>query len=301
RALEHLRALEKRAGDDEQVLAALVEFYERIGEKAGSLALLQRLSARGGADPQHLIELGARYWRDGDKKKALQTWQRIRTLGRDRADGLLRLGELYLEHDLVDEALALLEEAVRLEPKAIRPKKALAIALERAGSTASTRDGRKLHHDAALRIWEGLLKESGKNEDLKREARQHIVTLWSLSGTLSPQTAALDRRLRGNPPDLEAGRLLAEAEIRLRRYPEAERTLKRILAAAPSDLQSLSRLERVLGLERKLDEAIAVLERLARADPKRARECYQRMAEYAAELYRDEDAIRYASRVVELS
>jgi len=301
RALEHLRALEKRAGDDEQVLAALVEFYERVGEKAGSLALLQRLSARGGADPQHLIELGARYWRDGDKKKALQTWQRIRTLGRDRADGLLRLGELYLEHDLVDEALALLEEAVRLEPKAIRPKKALAIALERAGSTASTRDGRKLHHDAALRIWEGLLKESGKNEDLKREARQHIVTLWSLSGTLSPQTAALDRRLRGNPPDLEAGRLLAEAEIRLRRYPEAERTLKRILAAAPSDLQSLSRLERVLGLERKLDEAIAVLERLARADPKRARECYQRMAEYAAELYRDEDAIRYASRVVELS
>src|SRR5688500_248389 len=87
----------------------------------------------------------------------------------------------------------------------------------------------------------------------------------------------------------------------MRRDPAAERTLNKIVAAAPGDLESLSRLERVLGLQRKLAEAIAVLERLARADPKRARECYQKMADYAAELYRDDDAIRYISRVVELS
>ena len=301
RALEALRALEARAGDDEQVLTALVDFYERVGEKAGSLALLQRLSAKGGSDPEHLVELGSRYWREGDKKKAMQTWQRIRTVSRDRVTGLVRLGELYLEHDLVDEALALLEEAARLEPKQTRPKKAYALALERAGTTASARDSKKLHHETALALWERLLKEAGKNGELKREARQHIVTLWSLSGSLAPRSAALARRLAANPPDLEAGRLLAEAEIRMRRYPEAERTLTKIVTAAPGDLDSLSRLERVLGLQRKLAEAITVLERLARADPKRARECYQKMADYAAELYRDEDAIRYVTRVVELS
>jgi tetratricopeptide (TPR) repeat protein/HEAT repeat protein len=301
RALEQLRALEARAGNDEQVLTALVDFYERVGEQAGSLALLQRLSAKGDSDPEHVVELGARYWREGDKKKALQTWQRLRALGRDRADGLVRLGELYLEHDLATEALALLEEAVKAEPKQLRPKKAYALALERAGSTASARETKKLHHDAALALWERILKESGKNIELKREARQHIVTLWSLSGTLTPRTTALSRRLAATPPDLDAGRLLAEAEIRLRRYPEAERTLNRVVAAAPGDLESLSRLERVLGMQRKLPEAIVVLERLAKADPKRARECYQRMADYAAELYRDDDAIRYVSRVVELS
>ncbi len=300
RAIEQLRALETRSADDDEILAALVDFYERVGEKAASLALLQRLSARGGADPQHLVELGARYWQEGDKKKAIATWQRIRALAKDRTQGLLLLGETYLEHDLVKEALETLEEAVRLEPRQIKLRKALALALERAGTSGSGRDQRQTFHDRALKLWEQLLNENLKNPQLAREARQHIVTLWNLSGSLAPRAQGLARRLDATPPDLEAGRLLAEVELRLRRYPEAERTLKKITAAAPGDLESLVWLERVLGLQHKLGEAIQVLERLARAEPKRAREYYQRMAEYAAELYRDDDAIRYASRAVEL-
>lgn len=298
-ALTHLRRLEARSGDDDEILAALVDFYERVDEKAGSLALLQRLSARGSSDPQHLVELGSRYWQQGDKKKALATWQRIRAIP-DRIQGLLILGELYLEHDLIPEALATLEEAVRIEPKQVRLRRAYALALERAGTGASLKEGRQTYHERALKVWEQILKEN-VNSQLAREARQHIVTLWSLGGSLAPRASGLERRLKATPPDLDAGRLLAEAQVRLRRYPEAERTLRTIVAANPGDVESLLRLERVLGLERKLSEAILVLERLARADPKRAREYYQRMAEYAAELYRDDDAIRFASRSVELS
>ena len=292
RALEQLRALENRSADDDEVLAALVDFYQRISEKASSLALLQRLSARGGADPQHLVELGSRYWQEGDKKKAVATWQRIRLTEKDRVAGLLTLGDLYLEHDLVKEALETFDEAVKLDSKQVRPRRAQAIALERAGTAASSRDARQQYHDRALKLWEQLLKDSGGNVQLAREARQHLVTLWSLSGSLAPRTAALLRRLDAKPPDLDAGRLLAEAEMRLRRYSEAERTLKKIVAVAPGDVESLSWLERVLGLQHKLAEAIDVLERLSRAEPKRAREYFQRMAEYAAELYRDDDAIR---------
>jgi HEAT repeat protein len=40
---------------------------------------------------------------------------------------------------------------------------------------------------------------------------------------------------------------------------------------------------------------------LVELDPKRAREFFQRMAQYAAELYRDEDAIKFAARAVQLS
>lgn len=301
RALAALRGLEARSGDDDQVLAALVDFYERVGEKASSLTLLQRLASRGASDPQHLVELGSRYWQEGDKKKALATWQRVRLVSTDRSQGLLTLGELYLEHDLVTEAVQALQEAVRLDPKQLRLRKAYALALERAGTAASNRDAKKLYHDQALELWERILKEEANSPQLAREARQHIVTLWSLAGTLAPRSLHLQRRLAGTPPDLEAGRLLAEAEVRARRYTEAERTLRKIVAAAPGDIESLSRLERVLGLSQRLGEAIAVLELLGRADPKRAREYYQRMAEYAAQLYRDDDAIRYATRAVELS
>ena len=56
------------------------------------------------------------------------------------------------------------------------------------------------------------------------------------------------------------------------------------------------RLERVLVVERKLSDAIVVLERLSKLEPKRAREYYQRMAGYAAELYQDDRALSYAAR-----
>src|SRR6202000_235142 len=67
------------------------------------------------------------------------------------------------------------------------------------------------------------------------------------------------------------------------------------------DIESMAYLERVLVLEHKLRPAISVLERLAESDPKRAREYYQRMASSAAELYQDDEAVRYAARAVELS
>jgi len=44
-----------------------------------------------------------------------------------------------------------------------------------------------------------------------------------------------------------------------------------------------------------------LIEKLVIVEPKRARELYQRMAQYALQLYKDEDAIRYAVRAVELN
>jgi len=299
RALAELGRLEARAGTDEDVLSALVEYYQRIGEKDRSVALLERLAASGSHDPEHLVELGTRYYAAGDKAKARTTWQRIRLVGTDRVRALLTLGDVLLEHDLTKEALEALAEAAKLEAGGSRAERAYALGLERAGGAAST-EARRGFHDQALALWEKLLRESAGRPDLAREARQHVVTLWGLRGQLSQRMVGLSRRFEQNPPDLEAGRLLAEAEIRLRRHASAERTLRRLVELAPGDQESLERLERVLVLERKLAEAIEVLERLVALEPKRSREYHQRMAEYAAELYRDDDALRYAARAVEL-
>ncbi len=53
--------------------------------------------------------------------------------------------------------------------------------------------------------------------------------------------------------------------------------------------------------EAKIADAIAVLEKLAQLEPKRARELYQRMAQYAVQIYKDDEAIKYAVRAVELN
>jgi tetratricopeptide (TPR) repeat protein len=301
RALEELKRLEARAGSDEDTLAALVEFYERVGEKERSLALLERLAAAGGREPEHLVELGARYWAAGDKTRAIATWQRIKTLVPDRVQGLLAEGDVLLDHDLVKEGLEALVEAAKLEPNATRASKAYALGLERAASTQSSGDARRVYLDEALARWEQILRGDKLTPDLAREARQHVVTLWSLRGQSPQRMIGLAKRFAATPPDLDAGRLLAEAELRARNFLAAERTLARVTELAPTDAAALGRLEAVLVQEHKLKEAIGVLERLVTLEPKHAREHYQRMAEYAAELYQDDDAVKYAARAVELA
>ncbi|HEV8246905.1 MAG TPA: tetratricopeptide repeat protein, partial [Polyangiaceae bacterium] len=300
RAVTELGKLEARSGNDEQTLSALVDFYERVGERDRSLALLQKLAGGGGTDPQHVIELGTRYWQAGDKKRAVSTWQRLRVVVADRAQALLLLGEIYLEHDMPKDALDSLREASKLSPKQQRYKKSYALALERVGGAAAKEQKQALH-DEAYKLWESLLRDPASSRELQREARQHIVSLWKLSEQLPQRTRGLERRFFKSPPDLEAGRLLAEAHLRKPNYPDAERVLSRLVELAPGDVESLERLERTLVLEHKLPEAIEKLEQLAKLEPKRAREYYQRMAEYASEQYKDDDAIRYAARAVELS
>lgn len=300
RAVAELAQLEARSRGDEETLAALAAFYERIDEKDRALAVLERLT-KTGADPRHLVELGSRYWEEGDKKRALATWARIKTRVADRAKALDVLSEVYLEHDLTKEALEALREARELAPGNPKYEKSYALALERAGAGAPDAAARAAAYGEARRIWEQILAGAGDKESVAREARQHIVTLFGLSGELEQRAPALARRLAATPPDLEAGRLLAEVELRLRRYAAAEATLRRVVALAPGDAASLTVLERVLVLEKKLDEAILVLKRLIVVEPKRAREFYQRMAKYAAELYRDDEAVEYAAKAVELS
>ncbi|HWO11816.1 MAG TPA: tetratricopeptide repeat protein, partial [Polyangiaceae bacterium] len=75
RALEALEGLEARARGDEEALAALVDFYERVGEPARALELLTRLAR--GDSKRYLIELGDRYFARGESDKALAIWQRI--------------------------------------------------------------------------------------------------------------------------------------------------------------------------------------------------------------------------------
>jgi cellulose synthase operon protein C len=298
RALKLLTELEQRVHEDE-LLAAVADFYERVEEKDKALKVLQKLANSTGGDPSHIIDLGDRYFQAGDKKKALETWARIKTMVPNRARAAAALGEVYLDHDMAAEALAALREAATLEPANLRYKKTLATALER---TATSLGSPQLRYGEARALWEELLGGPGKTDKvLARESRTHIVSLWALTHELAGQVGPLTSRFSANPPDLEAGRLLAEVQRKLHRLGEAENTLRRVVLLAPGDEESLLALERVLVQQQNLLGAIDVLAKLTEVDPKRAREFYQRMAQYAAELYRDDDAIKYAARAVELS
>ncbi len=299
-AVAELKKLEQRSQGDEQVQAALVDFYERVGESERGLALLERLSQGQRTDPHHLVELGDRYFREGDTEKAKRTWKRILLVVPSRSRALSILGEVYLDHDMAEEALDTLREATKLAPDDQRLKKALALALERAGAGAPKRV-RLRRYEESLRLWEHLLVAGKTDPRLAREARRHIITLWSLGGSLERRLAPLERNLKAKPPDLASGRLLAQSYLRLKRLPDAERVLYRVTHHAPGDVQSHLMLEQALVQQRKLAQAVEVLSKLVKMDPTRARDYYQRMGSYSAQMYKDDDAIRFAAKAVELS
>ncbi|HXN33934.1 MAG TPA: tetratricopeptide repeat protein, partial [Polyangiaceae bacterium] len=292
RALRLVTELEARAANDEEVLARVADFYARIGEKERSLKVLQRLAQTASGDPGHLVDLGDRYFQDGDVPLAVQTWKRILASVQPRAKAVCALGDVYLEHDMTTDALAAYKEAVQLEPANLAFKKALAAAYERA---RAYREARTLYEEVVAKA-----KEKG-DKALARECRSRIVTLWGLERVLDQQLPGLKRQFGATPPDIEAGRMLAEAQLHVRRLAEADSTLRRIIDLAPGDGESYLALERVLVQEGKIADAVAVLEKLAQLEPKRARELYERMAQYALQIYKDDDAIRYAARAVELN
>lgn len=299
-AVRELQRLEQRAQGDEQIQAALVDFYERVGEQERALKLLEQLSRGQGTDPQHLVELGDRYFREGDVEKAKRTWKRILVVVPSKSRALSILGDVYLDHDMPEEALETLREAVESSDDHDRYRKALALALERAGAGAPKRV-RLRRYEEALHLWEKLLVSAKDKPREAREARRHIITLWGLGGTLERRILPLERNMKAKPPDLASGRLLAEVYLRLKRTNDAERVLRQVVQEAPGDAQSLLLLERALVQQRKLADAIDVLKKLVKLQPDRAREFYQRMAQYSAEIYEDDDAIAFAARAVELS
>lgn len=289
RAMRLLTELEARGQTDEEVLSRLADFYGRIGESERSLKVLTRLAAVSANDPGHLVDLGDHYYQQGNHPLAIATWRRILTTITPRARALAALGEVQLEHDLTTDALASLREASSLEPQNLTYKKQLASVLERS----------KNYREARI-LWQEIAEKARLRADkvLAREARTRTVTLWGFEHILDAQIPLLKQKFATVPPDPESGRMLAEVQIHTRKLADAEITLRRLIQIAPGDADSYLALERVLVQQNKSSDAIPVLERLIAVEPKRARELYQRMAQYAAG---DEDAITYAARAVELN
>lgn len=293
RALRLLTELEARAGTDEDVLGRLADFYGRIGEGDKSLHVLTRLAGVPSNDAGHLVDLGAHYFQDGNRDLALQTWRRILTAVQPRARALAAFGDVLLEHDLVADALAALREAASIDRDNVQIKRQLAGALEKAKS-----------YGEAERLWLEIGERAKKANDrvLARDVRAHLVTVWSLERRLETQLSTLGTRFGALAPDLEAGRLLAEVQLHLRRTADAEVTLRRLVTLAPGDVDGLRALENVLNQSGKFEAAIEIAcEKLVAADPKTAREAYGRCATYAQKAFRDDDAVKYRQRAVELN
>ncbi|MFO0629117.1 MAG: tetratricopeptide repeat protein [Polyangiales bacterium] len=289
-ALQALAQASARAGGDAEVHERLAQAYARLGEARLAVRETELMAREAPDDPDALEALGERYLEQGDEARAMTTWARIREGARDRARGLAALGAVYARHDRLNEALGAYRDALALRPDEVDWHKEIAVVQERA---------RLL--DGAVASWRRVLELGRGQRELQREARARIVNLWHVQGRLATMIAPLERAFRAEPPDLEAGRDLAEALARLRRNDEAEAVLRDLAARDPDDVPTLVTLERVRAQRGDLAGAMEALRQLVRVDARNAREWYQRLAAHALSLHRDEEALDAAAHAVQLN
>jgi cellulose synthase operon protein C len=289
-ALQTLARHSVLAGDDADMHERLAQVYARLGEQRLALRETELVARYDPSDPDALEALGERQLEQGDRVRALATWQRIRESARDRARGAAALAEVYARHDMAQQAIELYQEAIGLRPDELDFHKGLAVVEE------------SLHQiDAAIASWRRVIELSRDHRELRREARTRIINLWNLQGRLEQRITALETAWGHTPPDLEAGRDLAEVYARLQRPEDSDRVLSRLVEADPNDIATLAALERTRTQRGDLAGAMDVLHRLVTVDTHHARDWYQRLAEHALALHRDAEAIENAARAVELN
>lgn len=293
KALALARKIERHFAADPGVHATLAELYARWGKEDAALAAHERLARIEPDEPRHLVNLGEQYFQRDQKRKARQIWKRI--LRVKSAENHARLGQVYAEHDMLDDALTMYDQAIALEPKQAEHYKGRGAVYER-----------QRRWPEAIADWDQVLAltpDKAAREAERREARRRVVHLLERAGgsALSERVQRWQSAFDADPPDLNAGYYLVEAHLRKDRSAEARAVLEGILALRPGDTSAMHQLVKVYRAERDYDQAIALLEKLAELSPGRERDYFNQIAEIKTLLHQDDEAIRYAQKALEKS
>lgn len=294
KALEMLARMETRFPGDAGVHAAVADLYTRWGKEDRALKAYERLTRIEPSDVTHLVTLGEQYFQRGQKDKAAATWKKI--IARKTPANFARLGEVYAEHDLRNEALAMYSKAIKLEAQNPDHYKGRAAVYER------------------LKMWESSIGDWDKvleltasaekvNKPARKEARRRVVQLyrrWSIS-QINRQIIEWRRKFTAKPPDVEAGRFLVEAFLADHKYDQARETLEGLLRADDKDVDAMQELVTIYHRGNEFDKAERLLLRLVDLLPGREREFYTRIAEIKTDARQDDEAIRYVQKALEKS
>ena len=295
-----------RFGNNPSALGQLADLAGRWSENRRALDAWQRLLRLSPHDEMAILGLGEVQFQAHKKDAAIHTWQALRSGRSSKADGSARLAEVLMEHDLLDEATAEVEQAEALEPKEPRHRRLMAQILER-----------QRRPDAAIAEWERVMAMNvgPTHAAERREARSRILGILGREGRarLEDKIGKLRAEVEAHPERRETALFLAEAELRSDAITGAIDTLRATIARdrahaaggadASDDAQAevILTLVRLLRQTRQLDEAVRLLAELAQRIPSRAREAHIQIADIELGRYEDQQALDHASSAARLA
>ncbi len=293
RALALLAQCGRRFSSDPSVHSVLADLYSRWGRPKAAFREYQKLVRIDPTEPSHLVDLGEQYWQRGQTARARGVWRRLLGPGLygSRQEAFAALAQVLADHGVLADAIRYFRRALALEPKNPALHRALAPVLVAA---------RK--YKAALSEWLKVL-EYAKGESRKpwrKEARHEVIRLWKRMGVLRRKLKSYEQRF-ATSKNVEDGSFLAEAFVELGRLDKARAVIEALIAAHPKDIEVRMMLVDLSVRQRRLADAIAQLQVLARLLPAKARDFYMRIAELYLLAYQDDKALAFARKALELS
>ncbi len=275
--------------NDASVQAQLVDLYLRYNAARERIEAQYRTLIR--LEPEeesHIVNLGDYYFGASRREEALATWRKVIELRGGGGSGWLGYADILRDHDLMRDAEAAYREAVRLLPEDAHARRGLAAFLEK-----------ERRHADAEREWTavlGLLPQERRRE--RQEARAHLLTCLEAQGRLAAAARAWAPVATTSPLEIDQALLLAEARQRLRDPEGARAVFERILEADPAHEEAVGSLERVYAQLGRLTEAAALLERWAANGGKLTLALHRRLADYALQQNKPEEAVQHLRQAV---
>ncbi|MCA9668824.1 MAG: HEAT repeat domain-containing protein [Myxococcales bacterium] len=291
-AIAVLERLGARFRRDASVHSALADLFARWGDQKRAMREAKILVSIEPKDDSHLVNLGEQYWLRGKKRLAVATWRRLLGAIAKKHRAYAKLAEILGQHDLTKEAIKLYRKAIKLKKDHLPYRRSLALLLEH-----------KKMNKPALDAWDKVLvlaKAQKKRRQSLREARSHIINILHRTYRLRTRIRRFRLAFEATPPDLESGFFLAEAYLKRRNLERAAVVYRKILAFKADNLEAMVALEAVYRRQRKLNEAVKLLKRLAELQPHNKRDYYQRIANLLLQVYRDKEATEYMHKAVAL-
>jgi tetratricopeptide (TPR) repeat protein len=274
KAVATLQRLSKTIRTDARVHQDLADLYTKWKRPGLALHELEEI-ARIEPEADNYVTLGEAYWQGGSEDKAMATWKK---LGTD-PDGLARLAQVYADHEFWPDAITTITQALKLAPKKAELYRARADAHE------------TLEHweDAYVDAQKAVALIGGQTLNEGHQIRYQLVRLLSrwaeheqtMESEDTHESAAVrqwTRDFQATPPDLEAGYMLAEYEGRSP-SPESLDALERLHKLVPTDLGVEQTLARTYKILHRYNDAIAQLESLTLADPDKASDYQDQIAD----------------------
>ncbi len=270
------------------ILELAARIYERSGDherRSETLGKLIEVAPQNRGDYQR--QLAEHHARLGDAEAAVKAAEAVIDAGPDNPAGYQLLATLCERFGMADRSVAILKEAVKVDPKNVDLRLQYGQRLDRSGDV-----------DQALeQYW--LAFDAHEEVDDKLSVMRTLADLYYGAGKFEQLVDRLERKRRLTRDDWVPTLCLAEAYRQIEDFAKSRVLLTSLLTERPDEASLLSQVVRLAKAEGLKEQAAEHLLRLVELEPSRRN--LSQLGELLFELERKDEAIATWRRAAESS